>query len=168
MTDFTVQNITTECKRIEEDSEHSAKRHFNAACLWSWVHYLIGIPMTVCAAWAGIDAFSATPYWSGYLALATAALGALQTFLNAGGKSANHKSCGDEYLALRNNTRVFREIELTDLKKEKAVQKIRELADARNDLNSISPSTPGIAFWLARKGIEEGQTEYKADKEQNK
>lgn len=166
MTDTVFDNITTECKRIEEDVEHSFKRHYNAAGIWSWVHYLIGIPMTVCAAWAGIDAFSETPQWSGYLALATAALGALQTFMNASSKSSDHKSSGDEYLALRNETRIFREIELGDLDKETAIQRIRELSESRDNLNGISPSTPGIAFWLAKRGIDKGQTEYRADKKE--
>lgn len=163
MTDTVIENITIECQRIEEDAEHSAKRHFNASYIWSWIHYLIGIPMTICAALAGIDAFSETPEWAGYLALATATLGALQTFMNPSGKSADHKGSGDEYLALRNKTRFFREIELADLEKIKAVQHIKELAEGRDNLNSISPSTPSIAFWLAKKGIDKGQTKYRVD-----
>ncbi len=97
------------------------------------------------------------------MALPTAALAALQTFMNASGKSSDHKSSGDEYLSLRNETRIFREIELADFEKIAAVQKIRELAEYRDDLNSISPSTPGIAFWLAKKGIDKGQTKYRVD-----
>lgn len=163
MNDLTLDNIKTECLRIEEDTIHSAKRHFNASDIWSWVHYFIGIPMTICAAWAGVDAFSAAPQWSGYLALATAALGALQTFMNPSGRSSEHKSCGDEYLALRNGTRLFREIELDGIEIGQAVKRVRELSGARDNLNGISPSTPGIAFWLAKRGVDKGQTQYRAD-----
>lgn len=163
MTDAAIDNIIIECKRIEEDAEHSAKRHYNASVIWSWVHYIIGIPMTICAAWAGIDAFSETPEWSGYLSLGTAAFAALQTFMNASAKSSDHKNSGDEYLTLRNQTRLFREIDLISLEKEKAVLRIRDLADSRDNLNKISPSTPGIAFWLAKRGIDKGQTQYRVD-----
>lgn len=161
-----ISKIRSECERIEEDVEHSAKRHFNASSMWSWVHYLIGIPMTICAAWAGIDAFSDVPKYSGYLALATAALAALQTFLNAGDQVSKHKNSGDEYLALRNQTRLFREIEINEDDKEGSIKRIRELSEKRDELNGISPHTPYLAFWLAKRGIDKGEAQYRADKKE--
>ncbi|MEZ5919097.1 MAG: SLATT domain-containing protein [Alphaproteobacteria bacterium] len=160
------ENIHKECLRIEEDVLYSGKSHCNAAVIWTWVHYIIGVPMTVLAAWAGIDAFSDTPELSGYLALITAALAALQTFLGASDKASEHKSAGSKYFTLRNQTRLFREVELSEIEKEEAIEKIRSLSNDRDELNSLSPSIPYLAFFLARKGIEGGEAQHKVDEEE--
>lgn len=167
MTDAVFENIRKECLRIEEDVLHSGKSHCNAAAMWSWVHYLIGIPMTISAAWAGIDAFSDNPQLSGYLSFITATLAALQTFMSPSDKSSKHRSAGTDYFRLKNQTRIFREIELNESDKTEAIKTIRVLAQNRDDLNSISPSIPYLAFWLARKGINRGNAVYNADKGDN-
>jgi hypothetical protein len=167
MTDVVFENIRKECLRIEEDVLHSGKSHFNIAAVWSWVHYLIGIPMTIFAAWAGIDSFRENPRWSGYLSLITATLAALQTFMSPSDKSAKHKSAGTDYFRLKNQTRIFREIELDESDKTEAIKTIRALAQNRDDLNSISPSIPYIAYCLARRGINKGNAIYKADKRES-
>lgn len=157
-------NICIECERIEEDSIHSAKGHYNAASLWSKIHYGIGIPMTIAAAWAGIDAFSQEPNLAGYLALSSAALAALQTFLGSIDKATQHKSSADEYLKLRDQTRLFREIRLDRMDIEESQEKILQLAEKKYELNRISPSIPYCSFKKAKKGIDAGQTNYLADK----
>lgn len=164
MGDIVFTNIGKECERIEEDAIHSGKAHHNAASLWSWVHYLIGLPMTVFAAWAGIDAFSDDPTWAGYLALGTAALAALQTFLGASDKSAKHSNSGDGYFALKNQVRFFKDVELIDMDKTEAVQRMRIYIKDRDELNAISPGIPYLAFWLARRSIDNGCADYRADK----
>jgi hypothetical protein len=164
MTEQTFVNIQKECERIEEDMLHSGKSHYNAASMWAWVHYLIGIPMTICAAWAGINAFSDDPHLSGYLALTTAALAALQTFMGASDKSIKHKNAGNGYFSVKNTARFLREVEMDDLGKTKAVTKLRDLMKKRDELNNISPSIPYPAFLLARRSIDKGCAEYRADK----
>lgn len=165
MRDTVLENICKECERIEEDAIHSGKAHHNAASLWSSVHYLIGIPMTIFAAWAGIDAFSADPTWSGHLALGTATLAALQTFLGASDKAAKHSNAGCGYFTLKNQVRFLKEIELSDIEKAEAVQKIRAFTKERDELNNISPAIPYFAFWFARKSVDGGSATYRADKE---
>jgi hypothetical protein len=164
----TKNSIRAECKRIEEDSIHSAKGHYNAASFWKKLHYLIGIPMTILAAWAGVDAFSIDPNLAGYLALASATLGALQTFLGANGKASQHKIAADEYLSLRNKTRLLREIKLPNLEIIKADKYISDFSKSRDKLNKISPAIPYFAFIAAKKGIDKGQSEYKIDNGENK
>lgn len=164
MADIVSENISKECERIEEDAVHSGKAHYNAASLWSAVHYLIGIPMTILAAWAGINAFSDDPTLSGYLALGTAALAALQTFLGASDKAAKHTNAGCGYFTLKNQVRFFKDIELPDIDKTEAVQKVRAFTKDRDELNNISPGIPYPAFWLARKSIDNGCAQYRADK----
>ena len=160
--------IIDEAKRIEEDALHSGKGHFNASAFWLQIHYILGIPMTVCAAWAGIDAFSDTPSYAGYLAMATAALAALQTFINASGNAFQNKQSGGEYFALKNQVRLFCKIELPSLEIEKATAAIKAFSKKRDELNSVAPCIPYLAFWLARFSINKGNAEYRVDKEQKK
>ena len=88
-------NIVAEAQRIEEDAEHSGKGHLNAARLWGRVHYGLGIPMTLCAAVAGVQSVNENPVWATVLALIAAALGGLQTFINAEQKTSSHKDSGN-------------------------------------------------------------------------
>lgn len=164
MTDDVLNNIYKECSRIEEDSTHSGKAHHNAASIWSSVHYTLGVPMTVLAAWAGVDAFSDTPVWAGYLALGTATLAALQTFLGASDKAAKHTNAGRGYISLKNQVRFFKDIEISVMEKNEAIKKTHDFTKDRDELNNISPAIPYPAFWLARKSIDTGCAQYRIDK----
>lgn len=157
MSETIIGEINKECCRIEEDALYSGKGHFNAASVWHWVHYVIGVPMTVLAAWAGIDAFGESQSHAAYLALTSAALGAIQTFLGASEKSSEHKQAGSNYFALRNKTRLFREIESQNLNTEQLIEKIAVLSTERDQLSSLSLSIPYLAYKMARSGVKAGE-----------
>ena len=159
------ENITKEAERLEEDTEFSAKRHFNAADFWLRVHYCIGVPMTALAAIGGVKAFSDNPEWAGYFAISAAVLGALQTFVNPEEKASKHKVFGGQYLTLRNDSRIFRSIELPADAVTDARDKIIQLSKRRNDLNESAPSTPACAHNKAKRDIENGHAKYQTDKE---
>lgn len=38
------EKIIKECGRIEEDTEHSFKAHYNATEFWSHINLLLGLP----------------------------------------------------------------------------------------------------------------------------
>lgn len=42
-----VSALCKEAERIEEDSIHSAKGHFNTAAIWNRRHYWLGVPATL-------------------------------------------------------------------------------------------------------------------------
>jgi hypothetical protein len=165
MNETLINQIIHEAERIEEDALHSGKSHFNASALWSKIQYILGIPMTVCAAWAKIDAFSDALQYAGYLAMATAALAALQTFINASSHASQHKQSGGEYLALKNQAHFFRKIELQNLEPAEATEEIKAYSQKRDELNAVAPCIPYPAFWLARFSIDKGNAEYRIDKE---
>ena len=168
MNETLIKEIVHEAERIEEDAVHSGKSHYDASFLWSTVHYLLGIPMTACAAWAGIDAFAEAPQFAGYLAMATAALAALQTFINARSHASQHKQAGGEDLALENQVRLFRKIELKILQQEEATANIKTFSKKRDELNASAPSIPYLAYRLAQFSINKGNTVYRVDKVQQK
>lgn len=162
-----IEACETESKRIEEDAEHSFKGHYNASALWTKVHYCVGVPLVIFSAWVGADALSSNPNFSGYLALLSAALASAQTFINPAEKSEKHKTAGDDYLALRNNTRLFRENLLKSLTENEAQRDLLSFSQKRNDLARMSPVIPRCRYLLAKKDIDAGLAKYRADETTN-
>lgn len=164
MSDY-LKKITDECLRIEEDSEQSAKRHFNAASRWSSYNGWLGIPSVIVAGVASAVSFASLPVLSGVFAATAAALTAVLTFLRPAERSASHNSYGNQYLRLRNETRLFREIELPAIKSaDELSEKFKSFTQRRDDLNDGAPITIDKDYSKANQGILDGQTEYKADK----
>lgn len=160
-----LDNIKKECLRIEEDAIHSAKGHYNASNSFKNVHYWIGVPTVIFSAWAGVDVFSNNANYAGYLALLVTTLAVLQTFINADDKAVKHKNSGNEFNSLKNQTRLMREVEINKLTEIEAVEKIKLLSSKRDELNKISLQIPNRSFKKAKKGIDDGQANYSADKE---
>lgn len=161
--------IINECKRIEEDTEHSCKAHYNAAEFWSNLNLLLGLPAALLGAIAGgtsaADGAQATVTATAFLA--TAFVTCL-TFLKPGEKSDAHKNAGNLYQALRNTTRFFREIEINDaLPDMDAKKKLKAFVDRRDELNSTMPTIPRAAYEKAKKDIDAGRAKYVVDKEVN-
>jgi len=162
--------IISECKRIEEDTEHSFKAHYNAAEFWSHINLLLGLPAALLGAIAGgtsaADGAQVTVTATAFLA--TAFVTCL-TFLKPGEKSDAHKNAGNLYQTLRNKTRLFREIEFDDsLSDSDAKKKLIVLVDKRDELNSIMPTIPKKAYEKAKKDIDDGRAKYLVDKEINR
>lgn len=167
MTDWEtlIDAMRKEAQRIEEDSIHSAKGHFNTATIWNRRHYCLGGPATVLGALAGAAIIKNCPELAAFLSLGATILTALVTFLKPSERASEHKSVGDQYLALRNDARVFREIELLVPEEgQPLTDKIKALSQRRNELNQSSPEIPRKAFEQARKGIAEGEASHQADK----
>ncbi len=160
--------IERELRRIEEDALFSAKRHFNAQGFWNLVHYGIGIPTVVLAAVAGATASTHHESAASLTALTAAVLAGLSTFLNPNKRAVEHGQVGNRYLSLRNRSRIVREIDLIAETDEKAlVTRTKELAAERDKLNQESPTTPRLAFVMARRGIEGGEADYAVDHRSN-
>lgn len=157
-------SIEKEAKRIEEDAEYSGKGHYNACSSWSRRHLWIGIPAAVLAALASGSAFKDFSLVAGILAILSTGFGTVATFLNPSRKSESHKSSGDQFLALRNQTRLFREVELPQMDNlGVATERIKEFAKKRDQLNAISPSIPNSAYRYAKEAIEAGESLHRAD-----
>lgn len=154
-----------EAERIEEDSLHSGKAHFDVAARWNRVLLLLGIPATTLSVLAGAAFVKTYSDVAALLSLVAAVLTALITFLKPTERASAHKIAADRYLALRNDARVFREIDLLVHAEEQSLaDKIKALSKRRNDLNQSSPEIPRWAFVRARKGIAQGEASYSADK----
>lgn len=159
-----LEALRDEAHRLEEDCIYSAKRHFNACDSWTVGHYILGVPAALLAALATTAMVKNHDNWAPLLALTSALFAALLTFLKPNDRAAQHRSVGNQYLALRNDSRIFRQIDIIEAVDDaKKGERLRRLAQRRNDLNGTAPTTPPWAFRKARRGIEEGEASYKAD-----
>jgi len=166
MTSDLQENIRKELLRIEEDSEHSAKSHFNAAARWDGYHLRIGLTSTVIIAIGGAISLSNYPLIGGALAIISSSLAATLTFLNPAEKAKAHKTSGDQYLSLRNQARMFREIAMKNNPSSDVLEKeVFDLAAQRNQLNQTSPNISRKDYELAKADISEGNSKYAVDLE---
>lgn len=157
--------IDAELQRIEEDCIHSGKAHFNAGIRWARYHYGLGIPSVVLSALAGLAFFKDYPEAAGFMSGIVAILTSLITFLKPSDRSASHKNSGDQYLSLRNDTRVFREIKLPAMLDEQAaIDGLDEFTKRRNELNQASAQFSQGDFEKARKGINAGEAAHRVDR----
>jgi hypothetical protein len=166
MTSNLEENVRKELLRIEEDSEHSAKSHFNAAARWDGYHFRIGLASTIIIAISGAISLSNYPLIGGTLAIISSSLAATLTFLNPAEKGKTHKTSGDQYLSLRNQARMFREIVMkSNLCADVLEKRIFELTGQRDQLNQTSPNIPRKDYELAKADISKGNSKYAVDLE---
>lgn len=161
-----IDKVKAELARIEEDCEHSAKRHFNASSRWGAYHLWIGIPSAIIAAIAGGSAFSNFAHSNiiaGVLALLSTALTTVLTFVKPSERSEHHKSTGSQYLSLRNKSRIFREIAI-NFDNNNLLQKIEALSSELNELNNSAMNTTRSDYKKAKEDIDAGRSHYIIDK----
>jgi hypothetical protein len=162
-----VAALRREAERLEEDALYSSKGHFNAEETWVRRNYWLGVPATVLGGIAGATLIESQPEWATAFTLLASLLTGLMTFLKPNERAAMHRAAAGQFLALRNDARFFREIDLLQSDRiGELPDRLKELSAARNELNLKSPSIPLRAFVAARKGIEEGEATHKVDKEE--
>jgi hypothetical protein len=158
--------LRREAERLEEDATYSSKGHFNAEDTWVRRNYWLGVPATVLGAVAGATLIKSQPEWATAFTLLASLLTGLMTFLKPNERAAMHRAAAGQFLALRNEARFFREIELLESDRLNGLpERLKALSAVRNELNLKSPSIPRRAFVAARKGIEEGEASHKVDEE---
>jgi len=160
------EKIINEAKRIEEDSLYSAKGHFCTGRRWTCLHLWLGGISVALSAIAGASALSQFDYHNivaGIISIIVAGLTAVITFINPNDRASIHKKSGNMYSSLKNDARIFYDIEVNELDDKKSIEDLKRLNDRRNKLNLESQIIPGWAFKKARKGIEEGEAKYKVD-----
>jgi len=163
----TLNEIIKEASRIEESTLYSAKRHFITSDMWQLFHYLLGIPVVLLSAIAGLTLLS--QYQSGKLiagisTIVITGLSALITFLNPNEKASAHKNCGNNYDALSNKVRIFRTIDCWKEKSEDILtEKLKYYSEQKDRLNLDAQHTPWFAYKLAKRSIERGEASFRVD-----
>jgi hypothetical protein len=152
-------------RRIEIDSNYSARRHFNTGAFFRILHYVTGIVATLLGA---IAAYSI--YFGEYVALNVGGITALaSTFLIAvftvvspGELASQHYEAGRDYLSLHNEALYLLDVDPKVSTYKEIEEKVRKLKDTLNKLNSCNGTlwTPSRAYKKAREDIRKGYTGY--------
>jgi hypothetical protein len=162
-----IKKIIEECYRIEEDALYSSKSHYNASSCWERRNLYIGIPTTILAALAGVSALQDYVWVTVAISILVAVLSALNTFLNPSEKNNQHRVSASAYNALKNNVRLFREIDLLkeNFPTEEMAEQLKVYSDVRNQLNSSSPNIPAWAYKKTQEDINNNYASYRIDRE---
>jgi hypothetical protein len=155
--------IAAEVSRIHEDAEYTGQANFIAAVWLSRVNLLLGIPTTLIAAAAAAFALSNHTSVAGALAVAAAVTAALQTFIGAAERAARRQHSGTAYTQLRNEARIFLNVDRPQLSPDAAREGLRVLAARRDELNRENVPVPEWLFKRAQKKIERGDLEHAVD-----
>ena len=160
--------IAAELERMEEDCSHSGKSQFNAGSRWSIWNYVFGIPSVILSAIAGAAFFKQYTDAAGAMSSIVTILTALMTFLKPSERAARHKKSGDQYLSLRNDARVYREIVLPNIEElDTAIAAMKGFTKRRDELNQSSPQFSDGDRRKARRSIEIGDALHIVDKREN-
>ena len=117
------------------------------------------------SALAGAAFFKSYGDIAGIMSAMVAILTSLMTFLKPSERAAAHKGSGDQYLTLRNDARVFREIRLAYACDEQAaIAGMDEFTKRRIELNQASAQFSRKDFEIARAGIDQGEAAHRVDK----
>lgn len=96
-----LKEICREAERLEEDVLFAEKQHFSMATVWRRIHLLLGVPSAILAALAGVSALKSYPALAASLAMTSAVLTALLTFLDPKKNASAHHNAGVSCSSLR-------------------------------------------------------------------
>ena len=176
-----LEAIVKEAKKIEENCLHTSKSHFVSAHTWTKFHLWIGVPTAILAAIVGTLVFASfeqenncvEKFLSNYgniiagiISIIVCTLTAVSTFLNPKEHSNTHLAAGNNYDSLMARARIFWTI---DCRREETVDmltaELKNFSTERDRLNRDHPQPSKGAYKKAKKGIDAGEADYKADKE---
>lgn len=164
----TKDDIIKEAKRIEEGLLYSSKGHFAASYFWGNFHLWIGVPVVLFSAIAGASAllqFDPKRVWAGVFSILVTALSGVMTFLNPNEKASVHLNAGNNYDSLMNKARIFWSIDCwRDESEQVLTEKLKYISEQKDKLNQSCPQVPRWAHRIARRGIQDGESDYSIDK----
>src|SRR5262249_38928121 len=125
-----------------------------------------GVPSALLAAGAGVTALKSHPAVAAGLALLSALLTALLTFLQPEKAGAAHHEAGIRYSHLRGKLRRLRLIDVLDTADPAAQkQRLEGYAAEKTEIMKISPHIGGLAYRLGKASILRREHRHKVDRE---
>jgi len=163
--------LDREANRLLEDSLHSSKNNLQAGSWWSDFNTRVGASAeglaAILAGGAGVSALLDTnTLVTAGLAIASSVLSAIQAFLKPAEKADAYTLKGARIMALRSETRMFREIDLiSEATDDELRLKLEDLRKRYAELNETPPLVVERRHYeKARKSIEAGEADYAIDK----
>lgn len=162
--------LSQEAKRLIIDATYTGRGHQTAGLRMSKWNTWLGVPTTIATALlssaAGLTALIGNHNgWTAFLALLSASLISVRAFLRPDKLADEHGLKGDRMIGLRNQARLFLNLDLrADLSEEELAKRLHRLRDRYDELNETLPrQIPRKDYEAARKSIEAGESNYEND-----
>lgn len=152
--------IKKRVKELKIDVLYSKKGHYNAASIWNFVHYALGIATVVTAAFIGVKNASLGKETVALLSMAAAALGAVMTFLKPQEKATQHKLSGDDFDNLLQQICNFNDVDMLQGSDTDHTETLKVLSSKKTKLNKSSLPIPRVAYIKTRAGMNDGEADY--------
>lgn len=161
------KEILREAKRLEEDILYSSKARFTMSNFWYYIHGTFGIIVIGGSILFGALSFANLnlPIDINILSLIVIIISILQVFFNPYEQSRINKNLGDEYNQLKQEIRLFYNVEIYNNNVEDNIEKIKFFAKCKNEIDYKSSPILGYFYNKAKKSIEEKREhEHEVDK----
>ena len=160
------EEVIKEAKRLYEDCLHSSKSHFVEARFWQNLHLWIGVPSVILAGVTGTLAFADVKLLAGILSMVIVVLTSITTFLNPKEQASSHLTAANNYDSLMTKLRIFWSIDCWGEELDEVLtDRLRGYSEERAKFNHECPQPFKWSYKVAKKGIQEGESEYFVDKE---
>lgn len=139
------RELSDEAQRITIDCEYTGRQHQMAGQDWRARATLLGLPITLISAATGAGAglsavFGGATWLTAVLAFVGALLAAAHAYLKPEEQAAKHSVKGAKYLALRNEARRFRNMDLkSDRSLDALIDRVHALGKEYDDLRATEP-----------------------------
>jgi len=162
--------LEKEAKRLIEDCLYSGRGHQSAGQFWRAMNTWLGLPSAIAspllatgAAGSALAQFS--PWITAGLAILAAIAGAAHSFFRPNEIAEAHGLKGNRFITLRNDARLFLEIELLSGSDSRELAKrLQNLRQRHADLTETLPlNIPRFASQMAKRSIEAGESSYEED-----
>lgn len=157
--------IRREVERVEESATYASECQFEFAKHWRVWDQGLGITSAVLAGAAGVGGLSTilSTTWAGWIALLAAVTGTVAASIGARQGKAKAADAGNAYRALQQDARIFLRVDLAVLADVEARQQLEGLVKRLQKLNHESEIPSRRAWSRAKRQIERGSQNYKAD-----
>lgn len=161
--------IIREAKRLEEDILYSSKSRFGMSNFWHYLHGTFGIIVIGGSILFGALSFTNLnlPIPINLLSLIVIVISMLQVFFNPYEQSRINKNLGDEYNQLKQEIRLFYNVEVYKNNIDDNIEIIKVFARRKNEIDYKSSPIWGHFYNKTKESIEEKhEHEHKVDREE--
>jgi hypothetical protein len=147
--------LRLELERLEQRVDLSAQVQFLRSAFWNALNIILSLLTALLAGLAGLSSLTdvAGQVAAGLLALAAAAMAAVNTALAADRRSSAASKAANEYIEIRDALRHARRLDLPASTAEQAREELRELTGR---LHLVNKSAPITSRWAWRSALRHG------------
>ncbi len=164
------QVLFVAAKKLIVSATYAGQGHLEESTRWAWWDAWLGVPATLgttlLAAGASVSALlNAQPFVTASIALLATACSTVRVFFKTEVLTQSHGLKGNQYLSLRNEARLFKDLDLlSTITIDELQARIKDLWQRYNALNELPPLRYSRnSYEVAKRNIAAGEQDYEND-----